>query len=89
MHSKEQHFLTFNGKSRIKCQLRWDFITSKKTFDEKLRQWERAYKRSVCDEIKKKNMTTDNPNEFWKKIKKLWPRKTSVIPMEDYDKMAT
>ena len=30
-------------------------------------------------------MTTENPNDFWEKIKKLGPRKCSFIPMETYD----
>ena len=30
-------------------------------------------------------MSTENPNEFWEKIKHLGPRKCSEIPMETYD----
>ena len=30
-------------------------------------------------------MTSENPNEFWEKIKKSGPRKSSEIPMEIYD----
>ena len=60
-----------------------EFLASQKSFDKQLRQCERAYKRSICDDIE--NMTADNPNEFWEKIKKLGPRKCSDIPMEAYD----
>ena len=83
MHSKEKQFLNFNGRSSIKTQLRREFLSSQKRFDKSLRQYERAYKRSVCDDIE--NMTSENPNEFWEKIKKLGPRNCSKIPMETTD----
>ena len=61
-----------------------EFLTSQKNFFYKALHWyERAYKRSVSDDIE--NMTTENPNDFWKKIKKLGPRKCSDIPVETYD----
>ena len=37
----------------------------------------------MCDDIE--NMTSENPNEFWEKIKKLGPRNCSKIPMETTD----
>ena len=83
MHAKEKRFLNFNGRACFKTQLRTEFLASQKTFDKALHRYERAYKRSVCDEIE--NMTTENPNDFWEKIKKLGPRKCSDIPMETYD----
>ena len=61
----------------------WNFFSRKKLLIKKLHQYERAYKRSVCDDIE--NMTTENPNEYWEKIKKLGPRRCSEIPMETYD----
>ena len=60
-----------------------EFLTSQKTIDKALHRYERAYKRSVCDDIE--NMTTENLNDFCEKIKKLGPRKCSDIPMETYD----
>ena len=83
MHDREKQFLNFNGRSSIKTQLRMEFLSSHKRFDKRLRQYERAYKRSVCDDIE--NMTSENPNEFWEKIKKIGPRKYSKVPMETID----
>ena len=74
LHDREKQFLNSNGRSSIKTtQLRMEFLSSQKRFDKRLRQYERAYKRSVCDDIE--IMTSENPNEFWGKIKKLGPRK--------------
>ena len=67
---KEKQFLNFNGRASVKIQLRMEFLSSKKTIDKKkLHLYERAYKRSVRNDIE--NMTMENPNEFWEKIKKV------------------
>ena len=83
MHAKEKIFLNFTGRSHTKTQLRLEFLASQKDFDKALRRYERAYKRTLCDNIE--NMSAENPNEFWEKIKHLGPRKCSEIPMETYD----
>ena len=83
MHSKEKQYLNFNGPSSIKTQLRREFLSSQKRFDKSIRQYERAYKRSVCDDIE--NMTSENPNEFWEKNQEARAEKLFKIPMETTD----
>ena len=82
MHETEKRFLRFNGNNAYKSRLRTEFLNAQKNFDRKLRQAERAYRQSFSNDIE--SMTTENPNEFWEKIKKLGPRKSSEIPMETY-----
>ena len=83
MHAKEKQSLQFNGHASTKRLLRTEFLTSQKQFDRKLRQEESNYRQSICSDIE--NMTTENPNEFWEKIKKFGKRKSVEIPMEVYD----
>ena len=51
MYAKEKRFVFFNGRACFKTQLRIEFLTSQKAFDKALHRYERAYKRSVCDDI--------------------------------------
>ena len=83
MRDRERAFLRFKGSSNIKSQLRRDFQTAQNTIDRTLRKYERQYKRSMCNDIE--NMSTENPREFWNKIKTLGPRKSTNIPMEIYN----
>ena len=83
MRDRERAFLRFKGSLNIKSQLRREFQTAQNTFDRTLRKYERQYKRSMCNDIE--NMSTENPREFWNKIKTLGPRKSTNIPMEVYN----
>ena len=83
MRDKERAFLRFKGRTNIRSLLRREFQTAQSTFDRTLRKYERQYKRAMCDDIE--NMSTENPREFWNKIKTLGPRKSTNIPMEVYN----
>ena len=82
MHETEKRYLRFHGNTAAKSRLRTDFLIAQRSFDRKLRQTERAYRKSFCNDIE--GMTTENPNEFWEKIKRLGPRQSTNIPMEIY-----
>ena len=75
--------MRFKGRANIRSLLRREFQTAQSTFDRTLRKYERQYKRAMCDDIE--NMSTENPREFWNKIKTLGPRKSTNIPMEVYN----
>lgn len=83
MHSTEKQYLKFKGRNNVKNALRKDFQIAQKNFDIRLGQCERKRKQTMCIDIE--TMTTNNPSEFWNKIKQLGPRRHSSIPMEIYD----
>lgn len=83
MHNKERKFLQCKENRHIKTALRREYIESRNAFDKMLRQSERAYRRSVAVEIE--DMSSNNPNDFWDKIKRLGPRKDTSIPIEIID----
>ena len=64
----------------VKTSLQREYISARNHFDKTLSQTERAYRRTQALEIE--TMSTNNPNEFWNKIRKLGPRKDRTIPME-------
>ena len=81
MRDKEKDFLKCH--SSIRSNKRHEYRCARDTFDRELRIAEREYKRTVATDIEQ--MATNNPNDFWSKINKLGPRKSTSIPMEVFD----
>ena len=81
MHDKEKLFLKTNNKNRRQFY-RADFLSAQKTFDERLRYFERKYRTELPINIEKTR--TSNPRKFWEELKKLGPKKKPNIPMECY-----
>ncbi len=78
MHEKEKQFIKYKGQNRVyKNELRNYFILSRKAFDKKLRFFDRRYHRGLDIEIEE--LSTKNPKQFWNHIKKLGPKKKSII----------
>ena len=78
---KEDLFLRSHGQNRNIT--RHKFKEAQTKFDRKYRTLERKYKRDTIIEIE--NISTTDPNKFWKTIKKLGPPKKSNIPLEVYN----
>ena len=57
--------------NRNKRSLRADYVSARKKFDKKLRQNERQYYAKQREDLC--NFHTQNPKEFWSRIKKLGP----------------
>ena len=78
-------------KSYSKCKhinsrnnhMHQEFISKRKAFNKLLRRTERSYNRKKALEIE--SINTTNPTEFWKQIKSLGPKRSTLIPMEVYD----
>ena len=83
LREKEKLFLNCRGNKNMRARKRHEYNCARDSFDKLLRQSERSYRRTVASEIE--NMATNNPNEFWSKIKTLGPRKSTEIPMEVID----
>ena len=83
MVEKEKAFLKCKGSRNERAKKRYDFKNARNTFDKHLRQTERIYRRSIAMDIE--DMVTKNPNDFWSKINKLGPRKSTPVPMEVVD----
>ena len=67
--------------------LRNDFLNKRKSFDKLLRTTERRYNRQKALEIEKIN--TSNPQDFWRQISNLGPKKQTTIPMKVYENYST
>ena len=80
---KEKLLLNCRGNKNMRARKRHEYTCARDSFDKFLLQSERSYRRTVASEIE--NMATNNPNEFWAKIKTLGPRKSNEIPMEVID----
>ena len=74
------NFISYKDKKNIKSALRREYTQARESFDKALKRAERAYKKSVANDIE--TMSSTNPNEFWNKIRKLGPRNNNNIPME-------
>ena len=72
MRNKERLFLKCTGRNR-RSTLRQEFKNAQSVFDKQLRKTERAYRRTMADDIE--TMSTSNPNDFWKKVQNLGPRR--------------
>ena len=82
MRKKERLFLKCHDRNR-RCALRQEFRNAQSVFETQLRQTGRAYRRTMADDIE--TMSTSNPNDFWKKVQNLGPRRDKTIPMHFYD----
>ena len=80
MRLKERAFLRCKQGRLIVQHLRYEFTMTRNKFDKRLRQCERMHNKSMANDIE--TMSTNNPNDFWKKVKELGPRKSQSIPME-------
>ena len=76
-----------NDKSNLNFNLRKDFRLKQKIFDKLLRQYERRYNRQKAFEIEEVNIS--NPEEFWRHINSLGPKKSTRIPMDVYSSDST
>ena len=83
MRQSESRFLQCKNNRQMLFQFREHYVRDRNEFDKLLHKKERSYKRAIALDIEE--MSTSNPNEFWKKIEKLGPRKDSSIPMEVID----
>jgi len=81
MTRREKLFLKYRGHSkRERLRLHNDFRYAQKQFDKYLRKCARTYNRQQAAEIE--TLAVKTPNDFWKKIKALGPRKNRDIPMQ-------
>ena len=80
MRDKERIFLKCTQGKQIKHARRQEYKSAQDLFDKRLRQLERQYKRSLANDIE--TLSSNNPNEFWNKIKNLGPRKSRDVPIE-------
>ena len=58
-------------------------IVAQQNFDKTYRRLERKFKREILNKIEK--VCTNDPQQFWKMLKELEPKKKSKIPFEVYD----
>lgn len=63
-----------------KRALHSEFIQCQTHFDRKLRFFKRRFKRGQA--LKLEQLHTGNPQQFWREIHKLGPKKKTLIPME-------
>lgn len=80
MRLNENAFLKCHESRHVKTRLRMDYISARNAFNKLLHQNERAYRNAQALDIEE--MSTSNPNDFWRKIQKLGPRKDRLIPTE-------
>ena len=80
LRRNEEDFLKCKHDRRLRLQLRTEYVKSRNEFDKHLRRTERAFKRATVIDIEE--MSTNNPNEFWRKIEKLGPKRDKTIPVE-------
>ena len=66
MGGKENNFISYKGKKNVKSALRREYNQTRESFDKALKRAERAYKKSVANDIE--TMSSTNPNVFWNKI---------------------
>ena len=83
MASAEKAYINCKHSHAQNKKLHQVFILKRKSFDKLLRRTERTYYRKKAIDIEMIN--TSNPNDFWKQINALGPKRSSKIPMENYD----
>ena len=66
MGENENNFISYIGKKNDISALRREYTQARESFDKALKRAERAYKKSVANDIE--TMSSTNPNEFWNKI---------------------
>ena len=83
MHFKEKDFLNIKHNTYLRNRLRKEYQSARNIFDKTLKAHERNYRKQQATDIE--TLNTNNPNEFWNKIKQLGPRKDNTIPIEITD----
>ena len=78
MVSFEKQYKRCTKNSTIKSNLWAAFKHKQYAFDKALRQAERAYNRSLADDIE--SINSEDPKLFWEHIKKLGPAKKNTLP---------
>ena len=58
----ENTFISYKGKENVKSALRREYTQARESIDKALKRAERAYKKSVANDIE--IMSSTNPNEF-------------------------
>ena len=67
MCHKERSARCLTSNLQHKKSLRMKFSTARKTFDKRLRYYERQYNKNIIANIE--TVSSSNPREFWQKIK--------------------
>ena len=73
----------FRAPQENKTFARQNFQEARNVFDRVYRRQERIYNRAKLNELEIN--VNKNPNDFWKMLKRLGPRKSLNIPLEVYD----
>ncbi len=81
VRSAERIFLKCSpGDSRKRRALLKEFKKCQVNFDRKFRFFERRFKRGQAIQLER--LQTGNPQQFWREINNLGPKKSMSIPME-------
>ena len=80
MANKEKKLHKCKLRTFYKNLYRIQFKESANKFEKALRHAKRNYNKTSMEKIEK--LRTDNPTEFWRRIKRLDPKTKSYIPME-------
>ena len=83
----ESQYLNSIQNSKLRKKLLLKFKESQSIFDKFYKKYKRKFQRDKQFDIERLN--TDNPKEFWNALNNLGPRKSTMIPMEVYDKDGT
>jgi hypothetical protein len=87
MRENEHKYLNCRDNRQLRSRLRMEYVSSRNIFDRELKKCERIYRQSKAFEIE--HMSTNDPNEFWRKIKNLAPQKRKDIPIEIVDSLGS
>ena len=76
MVKSEKLYRKFKGHRHTKILLRNDFLTNQRNFDKMLKKSERNYNYSFLKKFE--DISTNNPKEFWAKLKSLGPKQNKL-----------
>ena len=83
-HTAEKCFVKCNRNDMGYRAIKARFQMAQRQFDKELRKQKMSFERCKVYNLEKANV--ENPNEFWKLIASMGPKKSSGIPWEvDYD----
>jgi exonuclease III len=80
MVKSRKEYERYTGNKHTLHKKRLEYKDKRNTFDKRLRQEERKFKRGQMLEIE--SLESENPTAFWEKVQKLGPRKKNNIPQE-------
>jgi hypothetical protein len=80
MVTKEKAYLKNKGSRREQGRLKQLFKSARYDFDKLLRKAKKDYERLQIENLDV--IDTENPNEFWRYIKNLGPKKNNDIPLK-------